>query len=219
MLPQVLARSEAGTTDGLPGLSLFLCEAGPAITVRRLEDKTGIHSSPTCELVFHDTPAFLIGDRQRGLMTYVLSLFKRRTACNSGPVVGIAQAAFTRPCRLRRNSPAPSSCCPPLPPCWLTCGWKSKPPAPLPAKQPRMDLSIATEKRFAGSQGLASDEKKQLKKDAKRYERSLMLYCKILLLRDERQREPRRIRCLAAAVTCATTRLKKSARCPITAVL
>jgi 3-(methylthio)propanoyl-CoA dehydrogenase len=37
-----------------------------------------------------------------------------------------------------------------------------------------MDLSIATEKRLAVP-GLASDEKKQLKKDAKRYERSLML--------------------------------------------
>ena len=52
----VLARSEPDITDGR-GLCLFLAERGPRVKVRHLEDKLGIHGSPTCELVFDDTPA------------------------------------------------------------------------------------------------------------------------------------------------------------------
>jgi alkylation response protein AidB-like acyl-CoA dehydrogenase len=37
--------------------------------VRHLEEKLGIHGSPTCELVYDDAPAKLIGERQRGLIT------------------------------------------------------------------------------------------------------------------------------------------------------
>ncbi|MHC5184631.1 MAG: acyl-CoA dehydrogenase family protein [Planctomycetota bacterium] len=66
----VLARSE-DRTGGL-GLSLFVCDRGPTVKVRRLEDKLGIHGSPTCELFFDNTPCQLIGERQRGLVTYVM---------------------------------------------------------------------------------------------------------------------------------------------------
>ncbi|MHC4092521.1 MAG: acyl-CoA dehydrogenase family protein, partial [Planctomycetota bacterium] len=45
-----LARSEPDIKDGR-GLSLFLNERGPRIKVRHLEEKLGIHGSPTCELV------------------------------------------------------------------------------------------------------------------------------------------------------------------------
>ena len=60
----VLARSEPDRSGGL-GLSLFVCDRGPTVTVRRLEDKLGIHGSPTCELFFDHTPCELIGERQR----------------------------------------------------------------------------------------------------------------------------------------------------------
>lgn len=66
----VLARSEPDRAGGL-GLSLFVCDRGPTVHIRRLEDKLGIHGSPTCEIFFDNTPCRLIGERQRGLVTYV----------------------------------------------------------------------------------------------------------------------------------------------------
>ena len=69
----VLARTEEGTTDGR-GLSCLLVEKGPWVKVRRLENKLGIHGSPTCEMTFTEAPAKLIGLRKRGLITYVMTL-------------------------------------------------------------------------------------------------------------------------------------------------
>ena len=51
----VLSRSEPDRSGGL-GLSLFVCERGPTVHIRRLEDKLGIHGSPTCEIFFDNTP-------------------------------------------------------------------------------------------------------------------------------------------------------------------
>src|SRR3712207_9233440 len=47
----VLARSEEGTRDGR-GLSMFIYDKRDGgVDVRRIENKLGIHGSPTCELV------------------------------------------------------------------------------------------------------------------------------------------------------------------------
>ncbi len=89
----VLARSEPEISDGR-GLSLYLVERGPWVKVRRLEDKLGIHGSPTCELFFNDAPAKLIGERQRGLITYVMSLMNGARIGIAAQSVGIAEAAF-----------------------------------------------------------------------------------------------------------------------------
>ena len=89
----VLARSEAGTTDGR-GLSMLLAERGPRIRVRHLEEKLGIHGSPTCELVFDDAPAILIGERQLGLIRYVFSLMNGARLGIAGQSLGIAEAAY-----------------------------------------------------------------------------------------------------------------------------
>ncbi|MHC4927887.1 MAG: acyl-CoA dehydrogenase family protein [Planctomycetota bacterium] len=88
----VLARSE-DRTGGL-GLSLFVCDRGPSVTVRRLEDKLGIHGSPTCELFFDNTPCQLIGERQRGLVTYVMSLMNGARIGIAGQSMGIAEATY-----------------------------------------------------------------------------------------------------------------------------
>lgn len=69
----VLARSEPGTRDGR-GLSLFVCHGDSTVKIRRIENKLGIHGSPTCELQFNDTPAQLVGNRKFGLIKYVLDL-------------------------------------------------------------------------------------------------------------------------------------------------
>ncbi len=89
----VLARSEPDRTGGL-GLSLFVCERGPTVRVRRLENKLGIHGSPTCELYFNHTPCQLIGERQRGLVTYVMSLMNGARVGIAAQSLGIAEAAF-----------------------------------------------------------------------------------------------------------------------------
>jgi len=89
----VLARSEPEIRDGR-GLSLFVCDRGPTVNIRRLEDKLGIHGSPTCEIFFDNTPCEIIGDRQRGLITYVMSLMNGARIGIAGQSVGIAEAAF-----------------------------------------------------------------------------------------------------------------------------
>jgi len=88
-----LARSEPDIRDGR-GLSLFLCERGPRLTVRRLEEKLGIHGSPTCELVYDDVPAILIGERQLGLIRYVMSLMNGARLGVAAQALGIAEATF-----------------------------------------------------------------------------------------------------------------------------
>jgi len=90
----VLARSEEGTTDGR-GLSLFVYDrADGAVKVRRIENKMGIKGSPTCELVFRDAPAKIVGERRMGLIKYVMSLMNGARLGIGAQSVGIAQAAY-----------------------------------------------------------------------------------------------------------------------------
>lgn len=89
----VLARSEPGTKDGR-GLSMFACYGDETVKVRRIENKLGIHGSPTCELQFNDTPAQLIGQRKFGLIKYVFDLMYRARMGVSAQALGISQAAF-----------------------------------------------------------------------------------------------------------------------------
>ena len=89
----VMARSEPDRSGGL-GLSLFVCDRGPTVHIRRLEDKLGIHGSPTCEIFFDNTPCELIGERQRGLVKYVMSLMNGARIGIAGQSLGIAEAAY-----------------------------------------------------------------------------------------------------------------------------
>ncbi len=66
VLHLVLARS-GSLEDGLKGLSLFLCSAGQGVTVTRIEEKLGLHASPTCQLAFSGAHAELIGVEGDGL--------------------------------------------------------------------------------------------------------------------------------------------------------
>ena len=89
----VLARSESGTKDGR-GLSMFVCYGGEKVTVRRIENKLGIHGSPTCELQFNDTPAELVGKRKFGLIKYVMDLMNGARLGVSAQALGISQASY-----------------------------------------------------------------------------------------------------------------------------
>lgn len=89
----VMARSEAGTRDGR-GISLFLVEKGEGVRIRRIEEKLGIHGSPTCEMQFTNAPALLIGKRKRGLTTYVMALMNGARLAIAAQALGIGQAAY-----------------------------------------------------------------------------------------------------------------------------
>ena len=89
----VLARSEAGTKDGR-GLSMFVCYGDDTIKVRRIENKLGIHGSPTTELQFNNTPAQLVGRRKFGLIKYVMDLMNGARLGVSAQALGISQAAY-----------------------------------------------------------------------------------------------------------------------------
>jgi hypothetical protein len=67
ILHLVLART---SDDGLKGLSLFAATrsaAGDRIKVARIEEKMGLHASPTCQMLFDGAPAELIGNAGAGL--------------------------------------------------------------------------------------------------------------------------------------------------------
>lgn len=90
----VLARSEEGTTDGR-GLSMFIYDrAHKAVKIRRIENKMGIKGSPTCELVFKDAPAELVGSRKLGLIKYVMALMNGARLGIGAQSVGISEAAY-----------------------------------------------------------------------------------------------------------------------------
>jgi alkylation response protein AidB-like acyl-CoA dehydrogenase len=90
----VLARSEEGSKDGR-GLSYFVYDKKDnAVIVRRVENKMGIKGSPTCELVFKNAPAQLIGERKMGLIKYVMSLMNGARLGVGAQSVGIAEAAY-----------------------------------------------------------------------------------------------------------------------------
>jgi len=91
----VLARSEdPEKSSGGRGLSLFLVEKTDAVKVRRIEEKMGIHGSPTCELYFDNAPAILIGQRRRGLTRYVNWLMNAARLAVAAQSLGICEAAL-----------------------------------------------------------------------------------------------------------------------------
>ena len=91
----VLARSEEGTSDAR-GLSYFVVDNkhDSTIKVRRIENKLGIKGSPTCELVFTNTPAKLVGSRRMGLIKYVMSLMNGARLGVAAQSVGVSEAAY-----------------------------------------------------------------------------------------------------------------------------
>lgn len=90
----VLARSEEGTRDGR-GLSMFIYDKNDGgVTVRHIENKLGIHGSPTCELVFKNAKAELCGERRLGLIKYVMSLMNGARLGIAAQSVGVEQEAY-----------------------------------------------------------------------------------------------------------------------------
>ena len=90
----VLARSEEGTRDGR-GLSMFIYDKRDGgVTVRHIENKLGIHGSPTCELVFKNAKAELCGSTRLGLIKYVMALMNGARLGIAAQSVGVEQEAY-----------------------------------------------------------------------------------------------------------------------------
>ena len=90
----VLARSEEGTRDGR-GLSMFIYDKKDGgVTVRHIENKLGIHGSPTCELVYKNAKCELCGDRKLGLIKYVMALMNGARLGIAAQSVGVEQEAY-----------------------------------------------------------------------------------------------------------------------------
>ena len=90
----VLARSEEGSKDGR-GLSMFIYDKrNGGVNVRRIENKMGIKGSPTCELVYKDAPAELVGSRRLGLIKYVMALMNGARLGIAAQSVGLSEAAY-----------------------------------------------------------------------------------------------------------------------------
>ncbi|WP_373353612.1 acyl-CoA dehydrogenase family protein [Pseudoroseicyclus sp. CXY001] len=87
----------ARTSDapGTRGLSLFLVPArrgAPGVTLLRIEEKLGLHGSPTCALAFDGAEARLIGEEGRGLpqLFAMIELMRLQTGVQG---LGLATAA------------------------------------------------------------------------------------------------------------------------------
>ena len=90
----VLARSEEGTKDGR-GLSMFIYDKRDGgVTVRHIENKLGIHGSPTCELVYKNAKAELCGSTRLGLIKYVMALMNGARLGIAAQSVGLSQEAY-----------------------------------------------------------------------------------------------------------------------------
>ena len=93
----LLARID-GAPLGTHGLSLFLVPdtldggARNGVTVARLEEKLGLHGSPTCVLNFEDAVGFPIGPAGRGLPTLFAMIVSMRLGVASQGAA-VAQAA------------------------------------------------------------------------------------------------------------------------------
>jgi hypothetical protein len=177
----VLARSEPATTDGL-GLSLFLCEGDDTVRVRRLEDKLGIHGSPTCELQFNNTRGILIGERQQGLVKYVLTLLNGARLATAAQAIGIAQAAcnaarsfaYTRKQYGRRIASLPA-----IAKMLVDMNVRIEAARALTYEAARLlDLMHGTAKKLA-SENLLPEDKTDLRKENKRLERLTMLFASL----------------------------------------
>jgi len=98
ILHLVLARTGAAS-EGTRGLSLFAClsdlpDGTPnGISVTRIEEKLGLHASPTCQLAFDDVRGELVGEEGGGLKAMLAMMNHARLDVALQGVAHAARAA------------------------------------------------------------------------------------------------------------------------------
>jgi acyl-CoA dehydrogenase len=90
----ILTLARTGSpTSGAKGLSFFLVE-GKDVFIAGVEKKLGLHCSPTCEVVYENAPAQLIGKEGFGLVKYAMGMMNAARQSISAQSMGIASAAY-----------------------------------------------------------------------------------------------------------------------------
>ena len=90
----ILTLARTGTPEsGARGLSFFIVKSTD-VEVAGIEKKLGIHASPTCEIVYDNAPAILMGEEGRGLTKHAMGMMNEARLGIAAQALGIAQAAM-----------------------------------------------------------------------------------------------------------------------------
>ncbi len=90
----ILTLARTGSPDsGGKGISFFLVD-GKYVEIAKIEEKLGLHSSPTCEVVYDNVPAELIGEEGKGLIKYAIQMMNGARLSIASQAMGIAVAAY-----------------------------------------------------------------------------------------------------------------------------
>ena len=90
----ILTLARTGSPEsGARGLSFFLVK-GEDVFVAGVEKKMGLHCSPTCEVVYEDSPGLLIGEVGKGLVKYSMGMMNAARLNIGAQALGVAEAAF-----------------------------------------------------------------------------------------------------------------------------
>ncbi len=79
--------------SGARGLSLFIVMSTD-VEIAGIEEKMGIHCSPTCEVVYENSPGILIGEEGYGLTRYAMSMMNDARISVAALGAGISTAAY-----------------------------------------------------------------------------------------------------------------------------
>ncbi|HMV45111.1 MAG TPA: acyl-CoA dehydrogenase family protein [Leptospiraceae bacterium] len=90
----ILTLARTGSpTSGARGLSFFIVKTQD-VHIASIEKKMGLHCSPTCEVVYENSPAELIGVEGHGLVKYSMGMMNTARLSIAAQSMGIASAAY-----------------------------------------------------------------------------------------------------------------------------
>jgi len=91
----ILTLARTGSpSSGAKGLSFFLVHSQD-VQIASIEKKIGLHTSPTCEVVYENTPGLLIGKEGYGLVKYSMAMMNTARISIAAQAMGIAESAFS----------------------------------------------------------------------------------------------------------------------------
>ena len=89
----ILTLARTGSpTSGARGLSFFLVPS-TEVEIANIEEKMGLHCSPTCEVVYDNSKGELIGEVGHGLIKYAMGMMNTARLAIASQSLGIAEGA------------------------------------------------------------------------------------------------------------------------------